>query len=262
MYESILTEIDAGVGIITLNRPEQHNAIDETMVAEIVHALTLMEHDVAVRVIVLSSTGTSFCIGADLDWMRRAANYPPQENLRDARALADMLRTLAHMRKPTMARVQGPACREGIGLVAACDVAIATFDAQFTLSEVKLGIIPAIIGPYVIDAIGKRHARRYMLTGERFAAVEAYRIGLLHEIVADNRALDAALGDLIASTLCNGPMALSACKELVRAIAEKPHDGTLFDDTERRIAAIRASPEAKEGIGAFLEKRKPNWIDA
>ena len=259
MYKSILTEVDAGVGIVTLNRPERHNAFDDELIWELSSALTAMDIDPAVRVLVISSTGKSFCAGADLNWMKRAAGYSADENQRDARVLADLLRDLSSLHKPTVARVQGPAYGGGVGLVAACDVAIATFDAQFTLSEVKLGIIPSVIGPHLIKAIGERHARRYMLTAERFAAAEAYRIGLVHEIVADERALDAAIGEMVNALLQNGPLALRACKELVDAVAGKPLDDALLDDTARRIAEIRATPEAKEGISAFLEKRKPSW---
>jgi methylglutaconyl-CoA hydratase len=173
MYQSILTEIDSGVGIVTLNRPERHNAFDDALISELSAAIDSMVADPAVRVLVISSTGKSFCAGADLNWMRAAAGYSNEENLRDARALAEMLRRLAQCPKPTIARVQGPAYGGGVGLVACCDVAIATFDAQFSLTEVKLGLIPAVISPHVIAAIGERYARRYMLTAERFSAAEA-----------------------------------------------------------------------------------------
>ena len=259
MYENILTEVGGGVGIITLNRPERHNAFDDKMIGELIAAIAAMQADPAVRVLVVSSTGKSFCAGADLNWMKRAATYSPAESLADARALAEMLRSLAQMGKPTVARVQGPAYGGGVGLVAACDIAIATYDAQFVLSEVKLGIIPAVISPHVIAAIGERYARRYMLTAERFAAAEAYRMGLLHEIVPDDSALDEAVGEIVDALLANGPCALAACKELIRAVAGRPMDAAVVDETAQLIASIRATNEGQEGMAAFLEKRKPNW---
>lgn len=260
MYNNIITETDLGVGIITLNRPERHNAFDDALIAELSDAIDRMATDPAVRVLVISSTGKSFCAGADLNWMKRAAGYGNEENLRDSRALAEMLRKLAQCPKPTMARIQGPAYGGGVGLVACCDVAIATFEAQFSLTEVKLGLIPAVISPHVIAAIGERYARRYMLTAERFSAAEAYRIGLLHEIVTDVAALDEAVGEIVDALLNNGPRALAECKELIQAVAWKPLSDAILDDTAQRITRLRASEEGREGMSAFLEKRKPNWI--
>lgn len=201
MSESVVIEVDNGVGIVTLNRPQQHNAFDDVLVGELTVALQGMEADPGVRVIVISSSGESFCAGADLKWMRRAAAYSEQENVRDAKTMANLFNTLNQLPKPTVARVQGPAYGGGVGLVACCDIAIATFDAQFAFSEVRLGIIPGVIAPYVVAAIGERRARRYMLSGERFSASEAYRLGLVHEIVHDEAALDDAIGDLIESLL-------------------------------------------------------------
>ena len=260
MYQNISTEIDRGVGIVSLSRPDRHNAFDDVTIVELLQALAAMEADAAVRVVVLSSVGKSFCAGADLSWMQRAAGYGAEENLRDAKVLAEMLRKLACLPKPTVARVQGPAYGGGLGLVAACDIAIATFDAQFALSEVKLGMIPATIGPHVIAAIGERHARRYMLTAERFSAAEAYRIGLIHEMVADEAGLDQAVGQVVDTLLKNGPRAMAECKELIRAVAGKPLSDELVADTAGRIARLRASEEAKEGIDAFLNKRQPRWV--
>ncbi len=260
MYQNLLTEVDAGVGTITLNRPERHNAFDDVLITELIAAMAAMAADAAVRVLVIASTGRSFCAGADLNWMKRAAAYSPDESLLDARALAEMLRALAQMNKPTLARVQGPAYGGGVGLVAACDIALATCDAQFTLSEVKLGIIPAVISPHVINAIGERHARRYMLTAERFNAAEAYRIGLVHEILPDQPALDDALGRIVGALINNGPRALAQCKDLIRAVAWQPVSAAVIEDTAQRIAAIRSSGEAMEGMNAFLEKRKPSWL--
>jgi len=260
MYQNILTAVDRGVGIITLNRPERHNSFDDALITELIDAVAMMEDEDAVRVLVISSTGKSFCSGADLNWMKRAAGFSTEDNLRGSRALAEMLRCLAQMGKPTVARVQGNAYGGGVGLVAACDIAVATFDAQFTLSEVKLGIIPAVISPHVIAAIGERYARRYMLSAERFAAAEAYRIGLLHEIVPDEEALDEAIGEIVEALLKNGPNALRECKELIRAVGSRPLTTEIIEDTAQRICRLRASDEGREGMSAFLEKRKPNWV--
>ena len=260
IYLNLRTEIDRGVGIITLIRADRHNAFDDVTIAELSHALVTLEADPAVRVVVIGSVGRSFCAGADLAWMQRAAGYDEAGNLRDARAMADMLRHVARCSKPVIARVQGPAYGGGVGLIAACDIAIATFEAQFALSEVKLGIIPATIAPYVIAAIGERHARRYMLTAERFSAAEAYRLGLVHEIVPDAAALDEVIGDLIETLLANGPDAMAECKELLHAVANQPLGHEVIEDTAQRIARVRVTDEAREGMAAFLEKRKPGWI--
>lgn len=260
MYQTVLTEVDAGVGIITLNRAERHNAFDDVLIGELTQAIDAMTADAAVRVIVLSSSGKSFCAGADLNWMRRAADYSDEENLRDARALAGMLRRLAQCPKPTIARVQGPAYAGGVGLVACCDIAIATFDAQFALTEVRIGLVPATICPHVVSAIGERHARRYMLTAERFSAAEAYRVGLVHELVVDEAALDEAVGEIADTLLKNGPAALAECKSLVSAVAGRPLSPEIIEDTAQRIMRLRASAEGREGISAFLEKRTPRWV--
>ncbi|MBI4756801.1 MAG: enoyl-CoA hydratase/isomerase family protein [Betaproteobacteria bacterium] len=260
MTQSVLLEVDGGVGIVTLNRPDRHNAFDDEFIAELAQALRSVEADESVRVVVLSSSGVSYCAGADLAWMQRAAGYGEQENLRDAEALAEMLRTLNELPKPTVARVQGPAYGGGVGLIAACDIAVGTYDAQFALSEVRLGIIPAVISPYVIGAIGARRARRYMLTAERFSAAEAYRIGLLHEIVPGEDELDNAVGELVDALLACAPRAQGECKALIRAVADHPVDAELIADTARRITRVRASAEGREGMAAFLEKRKPTWV--
>lgn len=259
-YKNIVTEVDRGVGIITLNRPDRHNAFDSQTISELTQALAGMAGDGAVRVVVLSSAGKSFCAGADLEWMRAAAKWTSAENEMDARLLAEMLHRLATLPKPTIARVQGSAYGGGVGLIAACDIAVATFEAQFALSEVKLGLVPATIAPHVVAAIGERHARRYMLTAERFSAAEAYRIGLLHEMVADETALDQALGAIIEALLNNGPGALAECKDLIRTVALHPLDASLIAETARRIARVRASDEGRQGIAAFLEGRKPGWV--
>lgn len=260
-YQNVLTEIDAGVGIVTLNRPERHNAFDDAMIAELAEVMLSMANDPAVRVVVISSVGKSFCAGADLAWMQRAAGYDFEQNKRDAGMLAEMLRRIAACPKPVIARVQGPAYGGGVGVVAACDIAVATFESRFSLTEVRLGLIPAVIGPHVLAAIGERYARRYMLTAEVFSAAEAYRIGLLHEMVADDEALDAAVGEWVEAILKNGPRALAECKALVRAIAGRSLDAQVIETTVESIARVRVAPEGQEGLAAFLEKRKPNWAN-
>lgn len=259
-YQSIMTEVDGSVGILTLNRPKRHNALDEQLIAEITVGLQELESDERVRAVVLSSTGKSFCAGADLGWMKRAADYTPEENLRDANRLAELMSTLNELAKPTIARVQGAAYGGGVGLIAACDIAVGTYDALFTLSEVKLGIVPAVISPYVLAAIGERYSRRYMLTAERFSAAEAYRIGLLHELVPGEEQLDEAIAEILESLLANGPHAQAECKELIRVVAGQPIDAQTIDETAQRITRVRASPEGREGLAAFLEKRAPNWL--
>lgn len=259
-FQTLLTEIDAGVGIVTLARADRHNAFDETMIAELSEAVGAMARAPGVRVVVISSTGKSFCAGADLAWMQRAAHYGLEENRRDAERLARMLEAVANCPKPVIARVQGPAYGGGVGLIAACDIAIATFETKFALTEVKLGLIPAVISPYVIAAIGDRAARRYMLTAEVFSAAEAYRLGLIHEMVANEAALDAAIAELVAAVQKNGPAALAETKALIAAVAGRPIDEAVIQDTVARIARVRASDEGREGIAAFLAKRKPNWV--
>ena len=260
MYQSIITEVDESIGILTLNKADRHNAFDELLISEITTGLLELEADPRVRVVVLSSTGKSFCAGADLNWMKRAASFTSQENLRDARNFARLLTTLNELGKPTIARVQGPAYGGGLGLIAACDIAVATYDALFALTEVKLGILPAVVSPYLLAAIGERHCRRYMLSAERFSAAEAYRIGLLHEIVPSEDQLDEAIGEIIDSLLKNGPGAQAESKALIRMIAGQPIDEATVEETAQRITRVRSSPEGKEGLAAFLEKRKPNWI--
>ena len=259
-YQSIIIEVDGPVGILTMNRPDRHNAFDELLIEELTRGLDELEAHPAVRVVVLSGAGKSFCAGADLNWMKRAAGYTHDENLADAKKLAELMRTLNDLKKPTVARVQGPAYGGGVGLVACCDIALATFDAQFALTEVKLGLIPAVISPYVIAKLGENYARRYFLTAERFSASEAYRIGMVHEIVPDEAGLDDAVGEIVDILLKNGPGAMAAAKQLVATVASQPVSGMLIDHTAQAITRQRASLEGREGITAFLEKRKPNWI--
>ena len=261
MYQSIITEVDDSIGILTLNKAERHNAFDELLVDEVTSGLLELEADPQVRVVVLSASGKNFCAGADLNWVRRAATCTTSENLRDARELARLLATLNEFSKPTIARVQGPAYGAGLGLIAACDIAVATYDTLFALTEVKLGLIPAVVCPYVVAAIGERQARRYLLSAERFSAAEAYRIGLVHEIVPGDGELDEAIGEIIDNLLKNGPQAQAECKALIRLVAGQPIDEAIGEETAQRITQVRASAEGQEGLAAFLEKRKPNWID-
>ncbi|MEO8738553.1 MAG: enoyl-CoA hydratase/isomerase family protein [Casimicrobiaceae bacterium] len=247
------------VAVVTLDRPEVHNAFDETLIAEFTAALRALGADPAVRVVVIAGAGPSFCAGADLNWMKKMAGYSRAQNLADAKALAAMLATLNELPKPTVARVHGAAFGGGAGLVACCDIAIGTQDAVFAFSEARLGLIPATIGPYVVEAIGARAARRLFLTAERFTAAEAFRLGLLHDLaVADE--IDARVGELAANLLKAGPDAQSECKALLRAVAHRPIDAAVIAHTARRIAAVRVSPEGKEGVAAFLGKRKAGWL--
>ena len=251
-------EIEAGVARVTLNRPELRNAFDDALIAELQACFERLEHDRAVRVLVLAGNGPAFCAGADLNWMKRMAGYGYDENLADAQALATMLATLDGLSKPTIARVHGPVFAGGTGLVAACDIAVGTPEAKFCLSEAKLGLSPATISPYVMRAMGERLARRYFLTAEVFDAQEAYRIGMLTALVATAE-LDAAVDSLVKHLLAGGPQAHAKIKELIRTVAHRPVDAALSAETAKRIAEIRVSPEGREGIASFLEKRKAAW---
>jgi methylglutaconyl-CoA hydratase len=248
----------SGVATLTFNRADVHNAIDEATIAEFRQALRRVANDPAVRAVVIAGNGKSFCAGADLNWMQRTAGYDEEQNYRDAREFTELLAALDAMPKPTIARVHGPAYGGGVGIVAACDIALGTPQAAFMFSEVRLGIVPAMISPYAVAAIGARHARRYMLSAERIDAAEAVRIGLLHELCEPSE-LDARVAGLIEQLLRGGPLAIAACKKLVARVADAPLDTALLDETARTIAAVRASPEGKEGIAAFLEKRAPAW---
>jgi methylglutaconyl-CoA hydratase len=251
-------DVNKGVARVTLNRPELRNAFDDALIALLAKAFSELEEDPAVRVVVLGGNGPAFCAGADLNWMKRMAGYGYDENLADAQALAGMLATLDRMSKPTIARVHGPVFAGGTGLVAACDIAVGTPEAKFCLSEAKLGLSPATISPYVIRAMGERLARRYFLTAEVFDAEEAYRIGMLSALVPASE-LDPTLDSLIKHLLAGGPEAHAKIKDLIGAVANRPVDDALIADTAKRIAEIRVSPEGKEGIASFLEKRKASW---
>jgi methylglutaconyl-CoA hydratase len=247
-----------GVARVTLNRPDVRNAFDDAVIASLTKCFKEIEADKSVRVMVLAGNGPAFCAGADLNWMKRMAGYGYDQNLADAQALADMLATLDRMPKPTVARVHGPAFAGGTGLVAACDIAVGTPEAKFCFSEAKLGLSPATISPHVMRAIGERAARRYFLTAEVFDAGEAERIGLLTFSV-QKELLDKAIDDLLKHLLAGGPEAMREIKALIRAVAGRPVDDGLVADTAKRIAEIRVSPEGKEGIASFLEKRKAAW---
>jgi methylglutaconyl-CoA hydratase len=258
-YKTIDVTIGNTIAIVTLDRPEVHNAFNETLIAELTAALRALGADAAVRAVVLIGAGPSFCAGADLNWMKKMAGFSRAQNLTDARALATMLATLYGLPKPTIARVHGSAFGGGVGLVACCDIAIGAQDATFALSEAKLGLVPATISPYVIEAIGARAARRYFLTAERFTAAEAYRLGLLHDL-AQLSELDARINDLLGFLVTAGPRAQAECKALIRAVAHRPISGAVIADTAKRIADVRASTEASEGVAAFLAKRRAAWV--
>ncbi|HEX9718454.1 MAG TPA: enoyl-CoA hydratase/isomerase family protein [Ramlibacter sp.] len=250
---------DAGVATVTLNRPEVRNAFNDEVIAELTAVFAELDDRAEVRCIVLAGNGTAFCAGADLNWMKRMAGYTRDENLADAAALANMLRVIYRCPKPTIARVQGDVYAGGMGLVAACDIAVSVDSAQYCLSEVKLGLIPATISPYVIRAMGERAAHRYFLTAERFSAAEALRIGFVHEVVAAG-ALDAKVAELAQALVQAGPAALKACKALVQDIGGRNITQLLIDRTVQGIADIRSSDEGREGIQSFLGKRKPGWL--
>lgn len=260
MSEKVLLHIDdGGNATVTLNRPEVHNAFDPDMVTALTAALERLSGEPRVRAIVLRGAGKNFCAGADIEHMKRSARYTPEQNFEVARHSARMFHALYTIDKPAIACVQGAVRGGGCGLVAACDVAIAEEGATFRLSEVKIGVIPAMISPYVIAAIGERMARRYMLTGEEFDAPEARRIGLVHETVAPE-ALESRVSAVLAQLHTSGPNAVSAIKKLIPVSAHAPIGPEIVEETARRIAAIRATPEAQEGLSAFLEKRQPAWI--
>ena len=244
---------------VTLNRPDVRNAFNDEVIAEMTAAFRDLGQREDVRCIVLEAKGPAFCAGADLNWMRSIAGYTREENLADAGALAEMMRVIYACPKPTIARIQGDVYAGGTGLVAVCDIAVSVDTAQYCLSEVKLGLIPATISPYVIRAMGARAAHRYILTAERFTAAEALRIGFVHEVVASD-ALDAAVA-LLAKTLVNaGPAAVKACKQLVQDVAGCEISPKLIARTVQGIADIRSSDEGKEGVQSFLQKRKPTWL--
>ncbi|MGE0496232.1 MAG: enoyl-CoA hydratase/isomerase family protein [Ramlibacter sp.] len=252
-------QFHAGVATVTLNRPEVRNAFNDEVIAELTTVFLELGERAEVRCIVLAGNGTAFCAGADLNWMKRMAGYTRDENLADANALARMLRVIYLCPKPTIARVQGDVYAGGTGLVAACDMAVSVDTAHYCLSEVRLGLIPATISPYVIRAMGTRASHRYFLTAERFSAAEALRLGFVHEVVKAD-ALDACVSQMAHNLVQAGPEAIKACKQLVQDVAGQEISAGLVDRTVQGIADIRVSDEGREGIQSFLNKRKPAWL--
>jgi len=259
MADNLIVERRDQVAVVTLNRPEVRNAFDDVLISNLTKVFLDLEKNETVRAVVLAGAGKAFCAGADLNWMKRMAGYGYEDNLKDAHALAAMLKTLDRMSKPTVARVHGPAYAGGIGLVAACDIAIGSQAAEFCLTEVKLGLSPATISPYVVRAIGERLARRYFLTAEVIDASEAHRLGLLSGLCAADK-LDGTIDALLGHLVAGGREAHAKIKDLVRTVAAGAVDDAMIADTARRIAEIRVSQEGREGIASFLEKRKPAWV--
>lgn len=259
-FETLTVEIAARVATVTLNRPDVRNAFNEFTIAELALAFKDLGENADVRAIVLAANGPAFCAGADLNWMKKMAGYSYAENVEDAEKLADMLRTIYLCPKPVVAKVQGDCYAGGMGLVAACDIAVASSGVSFCLSEVKLGLIPATISPYVIKAMGENAARRYFLTAEKFSAQEAHRIGFVHDVVAAE-ALDTHVAGIVKALVTSSPNAVQRAKVLVRDVTGKTVDSALVVDTAERIADIRSSAEGREGVASFLEKRKPSWLN-
>ncbi len=252
-------EVRGAVAVIWLNRPEVRNAFNDATIAALAHAVDEAGADPGVRAVLLAARGPAFCAGADLNWMKSMARFSREQNVADAEKLAALLHTIYACPKPVVARVQGDCYAGGVGLVAACDIAIAAREAHFCLSEVKLGLIPATVSPYVLRAMGERLAARYMLTAERFPAAEALRAGLVQACVPLD-ALDAEVERVLGHFKQASPQALSDAKRLAHEVAGQPIDDALMSDTAERIADARASDDGKEGIAAFLEKRKPRWL--
>lgn len=257
MTDIISKRDERGVATLTLNRPQKHNAFDDELLTSLLAELRACRDADGVRVIVLAATGKSFCAGADLNWMKRMATYSAEENYRDARTMAWFYQELSTLAKPTIAAVQGATFGGGVGLVAACDIAVASEEAFFGLSEVKIGLIPAVISPYISRTIGRRQALRYSLTGERFSADTAYQLGLVHEVVPKEK-LSQAVDGFCLELLENGPEAMGAVKSQLFAVNEDQlqKEGQF---TSGCIAEVRVSSEGQEGLAAFLEKRKPAW---
>ena len=247
-----------GIATVTLNRPEKNNAFDDSMIAELTAHFNAIDSDPNIRVMILAATGKNFSAGGDLAWMKRMANYSYEQNLADARGLAEMLKTLNFISKPTIARIQGAAYGGAVGLACCCDIVVASSDAKFCLSEVKIGLIPATIAPYVIAAIGERASRRYCLSAEVIDAQTALQLGIASELVA-NTELDNCIANICQQLLSNGPSAMSAAKQLIFQVAHQPIAETIIEQTCQAIAQRRAGPEGQEGLSAFLQKRKPQW---
>jgi len=249
-----------GIAEVVLNRPDKRNAFDDVIIQQLITALENVDADNNVKVVILRSEGKHFSAGADLGWMRRMADNSRQENLDDSRELARLMNVLNHLSKPVIGLVQGAAFGGAVGLAACCDIVLATDKASFCLSEVKLGLIPAVISPYVVRAIGERQARRYFLSAEVFTATQAQEYGLVHIVCDDVEAMDARCNEMLQQLATNGPEAMKAAKDLVFAVSHKPISADVIDDTAQRIADIRVGAEGQEGLGAFLNKRKANWV--
>lgn len=256
-YSTLRVERDGTIRRVVLNRPQVRNAFDEEMIRELTAAFAGLSSDSGARAVVLAGEGKIFCAGADVNWMRRAGSYSREENLEDARRMAKMLRTIDTCSKPVVGQIRGAAIGGGVGLAAVCDIVVASENAVFSLAEVKLGILPAAISPYVLRAIGPRQARDVFLTGDRFGAEEARRIGLVHRVVPDAD-LEKAVSEKLSSLLTSGPDAVAAAKRLIGTVTGKDIDEA-FAETAQAIAERRASDEGREGLSAFLEKRKPSW---
>jgi methylglutaconyl-CoA hydratase len=259
-YQTIEIKIDNHVATVWLNRPNVLNSFNEDSIAEITAAFSMLGANENLRAIVLAARGTAFSAGADLNWMKKMSGYSMEENRADAAQLAEMLHVIYTCPKPVVAKVQGDCYGGGMGLVAACDISIAVENANFCLSEAKLGLIPGTISPYVVKAMGEQNARRYFLTSERFSAHEAQRIGFLH-MVCPHYALDAAAGNIVAALVANSPQSVREAKRLLREVVGSPIPDAMIMETAERIATIRGSDEGREGVKAFLEKRKPGWQD-
>jgi len=259
MFHTLNLTMEAQMATVTLNRPDVRNAFNETTIAEMTQVFQQLDADTSVRAVVLAANGAAFCAGADLNWMKKMADYTHAENLADAGQLAAMLAAIYHCSKPVVAKVQGDCYAGGMGLVAACDIAISVDTANYCLSEVKLGLIPATISPYVIKAMGESAARRYFITAERFSAAEAQRIGFVHEVVAAD-ALDSKVAEIAKALVSNSPNAVKQAKKLVQDVASREITPELVAATVEGIAQIRASEEGREGVRSFLEKRKPSWL--
>ena len=249
---------DNGICSVTLNRPEIRNAFNDVMIKEITEALVMLESSRQVRIIVLQGAGKSFCAGADINWMRRMADYDEDQNYRDASLMSDMMDRLYRFPKPTLAHVHGAVFGGGVGLVACCDIAIASQNTVFSLSEVKIGLIPSVISPYVVEAIGARNARRYFLSGERFGAPIARHLGLIHECCEDSD-LPALKQTILNELLQSAPVAQKIAKAQLQNVVANHIDSEIRRQTARMIAQVRASDEGREGTSAFLEKRPPSW---
>jgi len=260
MSEHFKLNIEDQIATLTLNRPEVHNAFDDELIANLTSALKQIENHSDVRLVVLTSTGKHFSAGADLNWMKRMATLSENENREDAQQLAELMYTLNALNKPTLAVVKGAAYGGAVGLIACCDMAIATEESRFCLSEVKIGLSPAVISPFVLNAMGERAARRYCLTGEIFSAAQAKQLGLLHEVAKDETELHALQHQFSTQLLANSPQAVMQTKQLIQRIAQQGINQTVRDDTVNVIASIRVSDEGQEGLSSFLEKRQANWV--